>query len=78
MTLHEAVKRGIPKLRREPWGPDGRITLLLTDGGVGPWVTVEDAGTDGGALDPQKVLIHQLDMDSDVWEEWKGGRNGSD
>ena len=68
MTLGQAARRGIARLRRPSWDPSKSIELDLSrdehgnlDGYVGPWVKLLDAGTE------QDVLIFTVNEDED-WE----------
>ena len=68
MTLGEAARRGIARLRRPSWDPCKSIELDLSrdehgklDGYVGPWVKLRDSGTE------QDVIIFTVNEDED-WE----------
>jgi hypothetical protein len=68
MTLGQAARRGIARLRRPSWDPSKSIELALSrdehgnlDGCVGPWVKLRDAGTE------QDVIIFTVNEDED-WE----------
>ena len=79
ITINEAIAQGIAKLRRDPWAPLGHIELHLfeQDGKTvcGPWVTVRDGAVAMGALEEQKVIIIQFDMDARIWEPWVAPEN---
>ena len=73
MTLGQAARRGIARLRRPSWEPSKSIELDLSrdvhgnlDGYVGPWVKLRDAGSE------QDVLIFTVNEDED-WEPIEDG-----
>jgi hypothetical protein len=68
MTLGQAARKGISRLRRPSWDPSKSIELDLSrdengnlDGYVGPWVKLRDAGTE------EDVIIFTVDEDED-WQ----------
>lgn len=86
MTLKEAVKQGVPKLRRDPWEPWSHIEMFLNPvgkGGHGPWIkvrTLHGLPEDGGGVAEAKDVVDgaiehvlffsEFDFDEDVWEPW--------
>jgi hypothetical protein len=73
MTLGQAARRGIARLRRPSWDPSRSIELDLSrdehgnlDGFVGPWVKLRDADTE------QDVIIFTVNEDED-WEPIEDG-----
>lgn len=78
ITIREAIGQRIPVLRRDPWVGSGRMTLYIDERGfVGPWVTIEDSGSDSGAYEPQRLPLHTLDCDERAWEPYKGADRGA-
>ena len=73
MTIKEAVRAGVFRLRRDPWAPNNRVEFVPIDGGVGPWVTIRDPGSDGGHYRAPKVLLTEL-PDDDKWEPYLEGK----
>ena len=68
MTLGQAARRGIARLRRPSWDSSKSIELDLSrdehgnlNGYVGPWVKLRDAGTE------EDVMIFTVNEDED-WE----------
>jgi len=78
MTIGEAVRARVSRLRRDPWAPDNYIELTLietSDGtGYGPWAQVHDPFVDDPSIryegwrEPPPILAWQL-PDDDCWEE---------
>jgi hypothetical protein len=66
MTIKEAVKLGISKLRKPYWNPTAYIELFLTgDGYAGAVVTLHELGT------KTQVPFFQIDSGQADWEEVK-------
>lgn len=64
MTITEAAKAGIAKLRYHTWDEHTHARLDIFDNGMhGPWVTIV------GGITETKVLI--FDLPQDGWEEAK-------
>jgi hypothetical protein len=73
MTLGQAARRGIARLRRPSWDPSKSIELDLSrdehgnlNGFVGPWVKLRDADNE------QDVIIFTVNEDED-WEPIEDG-----
>lgn len=71
MTIDELAAKGIATITRPNLGgANSRLTIFIADnGGIGPWVTVEDHATDAGILEPPKVFIGEL-PDDDKYTEF--------
>ena len=79
MTIGEAVRKGIGKLRRDPWSPGNYVELHLIrdkDGGLyyGPWAKVHDPLIDAGESTPSPPVLTWLLPGDDAWEEYFGTR----
>jgi len=67
MTIKEAIKNNISKLRKPWWNPTAHIELYLAGNGfAGPWMKLHDCGI------VQDVLFIQMDTGQADWEEYKG------
>lgn len=72
LSLRECIHRKITPIRRDPWAPDGRLSLEFNeDGTVLPFGTAEDIATDTKSIPPQAVFLMHLDWDEEVWEAWE-------
>lgn len=53
MTIDQAAKAGISRLRLPAWNPDAWLEIHLVDGGFyGPWAKLHDVG-----VEPDGLLI---------------------
>ena len=67
ISLRDAVKTGVERVRRDPWEPSSHLKLpILPDGMYGPWGHICC-----GYMEDQTVLMLQMDMDEVAWEPWK-------
>jgi len=74
MKLRELMNKGIRKVRFKFWNEDSYLELYMTDKGkYGPWAKLFDEHGQralGLPLGSQKILLLDLDLDDDRWEEF--------
>ena len=76
MTIGEAAKRGIRKIRKPVWTRLAHLEIVLVNGGAdgyGVWADLYDPWGQKaiGQPTPQKVLLSMLySEDEDDWEEY--------
>ena len=73
MTLRQAVKLGVARVRRENWRNRlDRMEIDLLPGGFhGPWLHIKSPESARlGLPTEQNILWSDVNMDEKVWEEW--------
>lgn len=79
MTLNEAVKRGISRLRIAKWrNPHAYMKIDLIGNTRGPWGRLYDRKTQEIIEEPTPQSWFLLGEDSDEWEEYKGPLDEAD
>jgi hypothetical protein len=73
MTIDEAVKKGINKIKKSNWVNKNDYLLLdIVDGVYGPWGHLYSSNNELiGNEDPVNILL--LNDNSNDWEEFKKG-----
>ena len=73
MTLNEAAKGGINRVRRPMWAnPNAYARIDLVSGGMGPWLHLYDRDSQEviGATTPQRFML--LNDTLNDYEEYQG------
>lgn len=73
MTLNEAAKNGINRVRRSMWAnPKAYARIDLVSGGMGPWLHLYDRSSQEVIGEPTPQTVLNIGDASDDYEEYKG------
>ena len=77
MTIKEAMKAGLVKIRKSGWNEFARLELTKVSYGdstgnlYGPWATVHDPASEAALnTTPTRIMIVHVDDGANDWEMW--------
>lgn len=72
ISIHQAVQRGISKIRRDPWGHGAYLELDIRKDEHGTFSTVPRAIEHNVDTERRNVLINHFDCGEEIWEPYEG------